>query len=168
MILDHIPSTNRSCSFSDIFRHTQRKPYPHLCVDLTDFTFELFSASDTMTDMSDIQIWTTLPVDRQAPPPAPNSGAGKMTLHREIQDDGSYKGRCTAPNLNNQNIRVRPPGVPSSILIGKASQGGFGVFPWFQHIMARHAVWASRALQWMTTDPYHPPKRRGITMTQPL
>ena len=40
--------------------------------------------------------------------------------------------------------------------------------PWTQHIVARHAAWGSRALQWMTSDPNRPQTRRGITMTQPM
>jgi hypothetical protein len=39
------------------------------------------------------------------------------------------------------------PGVSSDMLVGHPRDGGFGVLPWRQHILARHAVWAVKLMQ---------------------
>ena len=35
-------------------------------------------------------------------------------------------------------------GVPSNLLMGSPREGGLGLIPWQQHILARRAVWAKR------------------------
>ncbi|KAL6745479.1 hypothetical protein V8C86DRAFT_1768959, partial [Haematococcus lacustris] len=37
------------------------------------------------------------------------------------------------------NTRSPMPGVPGLLLSGAPSQGGFGLLPWKQHMLARHA-----------------------------
>lgn len=39
-----------------------------------------------------------------------------------------------------------PPGIPSALLVGPPSKGGFGLLPIQQHITGRHLVWACRLL----------------------
>ena len=70
-------------------------------------------------------------------------------------------------NLNGPGTVVRSR-VPSSLLVGKPSSGGFGVMPWQQHITARHMAWGSRLMLWLSADPGQPPTRRGVARTKPL
>ena len=34
-------------------------------------------------------------------------------------------------------------GVPARLLVGRPADGGFGVLPWYEHIIARHAWWGA-------------------------
>ena len=38
------------------------------------------------------------------------------------------------------------PGIPSALLPGHPSEGGFGCLPWGAHILRRHAVWGARLI----------------------
>ena len=38
----------------------------------------------------------------------------------------------------------RARGLPSNLLLGSPQEGGMGLIPWSQHVVARHAVWAQR------------------------
>ena len=38
----------------------------------------------------------------------------------------------------------RARGIPSNLLLGPPREGGIGLIPWSQHVVARHAVWAKR------------------------
>lgn len=121
--------------------------------------------------VTELQSWTTLLVDRQAPPPRPKTprpSPGEVHSHLENEGGEGEGVRAGSAPPTLQSPRLRPPGVPSTLLVGKASQGGFGVLPWSEHITARHATWGSRAIQWMTACPCTPPKTRGIPLTQPL
>ena len=46
-----------------------------------------------------------------------------------------------------KDTRHRFPGVSGDMLVGHPRDGGFGVLPWHQHILARHAVWAVKLMQ---------------------
>ena len=48
--------------------------------------------------------------------------------------------RAQAPHCSKRAL----PGVPSDLLPGHPSVGGFGCLPWTQHINSRHAVWGAR------------------------
>ncbi|KAJ9519804.1 hypothetical protein QJQ45_013500 [Haematococcus lacustris] len=50
------------------------------------------------------------------------------------------------------NTRSPMPGVPGLLLSGAPSQGGFGLLPWKQHMLARHAVWACKLLGFLACD----------------
>lgn len=52
-------------------------------------------------------------------------------------------------------------GVARELQFGHPSAGGFGAFPWEQHIRARHAVWAVRLL---LHEPSHPWVRLGRSL----
>ena len=45
-------------------------------------------------------------------------------------------------------------GVASSLLVGHPSTGGFGAFPWRQHVAARHALWAIRLMRGSASTPW--------------
>jgi hypothetical protein len=53
-------------------------------------------------------------------------------------------------------IRHRLPGIPSALLVGKPSAGGFGMLPWREHCLARQAHLAWRYLVWATAGPAGP------------
>ena len=55
--------------------------------------------------------------------------------------------------------RGMPPGIPSALLSGSPSAGGFGLLAWSQHITARHAVWACRLLTFLSLQG----RRGGMT-----
>jgi hypothetical protein len=44
------------------------------------------------------------------------------------------------------------PGVPSALLPGHPARGGFGALPWREHVAARHAALAKRALVFLTGE----------------
>ncbi|KAJ9526032.1 hypothetical protein QJQ45_009457 [Haematococcus lacustris] len=50
------------------------------------------------------------------------------------------------------STRSPMPGVPGLLLSGAPSQGGFGLLPWKQHMLARHAVWACKLLGFLACD----------------
>lgn len=45
-------------------------------------------------------------------------------------------------------------GVRGELLAGHPSTGGFGAMPWKQHILARHAVWATRMMLGSSATPW--------------
>jgi hypothetical protein len=51
----------------------------------------------------------------------------------------------------------RLPGVPSRLLCGHPSQGGFGLLPLTQHVLARHAAWGLRFISYLLQPPLHVP-----------
>ena len=56
--------------------------------------------------------------------------------------------------------RRHPPGVHSTLLVGRPGEGGFGAMPWRQHMLARRAVLARRYVMWVAgqaTGPGAPP-----------
>ncbi|KAJ9512206.1 hypothetical protein QJQ45_012761 [Haematococcus lacustris] len=50
------------------------------------------------------------------------------------------------------STRSPMPGIPGLLLSGAPSQGGFGLLPWKQHMLARHAVWACKLLGFLACD----------------
>ena len=50
--------------------------------------------------------------------------------------------RGLAPDVSKRAL----PGVPSALLPGHPSEGGFGCLPWRAHILSRHAVWGARLI----------------------
>lgn len=127
--------------------------------------------------VQDIQKWTTMLIDRQAPPPPlPNPSSPPPLPPPTPPPTPTAEPSTTATPLmrpptqppRNTPKRLRPPGVPSTLLIGTPRQGGFGAIPWREHITARHAVWGSRCLRWLAPGESPPKDRRGVTLTQPL
>ena len=51
------------------------------------------------------------------------------------------------------------PGVHSALLAGSPREGGFGLLPFAQHILARHAVWALRLIHHLLPAPLAAPAR---------
>jgi hypothetical protein len=45
-------------------------------------------------------------------------------------------------------------GVAGPLLVGHPSTGGFGAFPWRQHVAARHALWAIRLMRGSPSTPW--------------
>jgi exonuclease III len=45
-------------------------------------------------------------------------------------------------------------GVACPLLVGHPSTGGFGAFPWQQHVAARHALWAVRLMRGSPNTPW--------------
>jgi hypothetical protein len=45
-------------------------------------------------------------------------------------------------------------GVAGPLLVGHPSTGGFGAFPWRQHVAARHALWAIRLMRGSASTPW--------------
>jgi exonuclease III len=53
-------------------------------------------------------------------------------------------------------------GIKTGLLSSHPKEGGFGALPWFEHITARHAVWALRLLCGASTKPWVHVARRLI------
>jgi hypothetical protein len=45
-------------------------------------------------------------------------------------------------------------GVAGPLLVGHPSTGGFGAFPWREHVAARHALWAIRLMRGSASTPW--------------
>jgi hypothetical protein len=67
--------------------------------------------------------------------------------------------------LVDANNKDGPPGVPSQLLSGAPSAGGFGLLPWQQHIIGRHLVWACRLLTYLAL-PGRPEGIQGLPALQ--
>lgn len=58
--------------------------------------------------------------------------------------------RKLAPDASGRHFA----GVSKDLLLGHPKLGGFGMFPWQQHIQARHALWAIRLIHGCETTPW--------------
>ena len=56
-----------------------------------------------------------------------------------------------------RDTKRRLPGVESAVLPGRPADGGFGLLPWPQHVMGRHAAWAVRLLRHLAPGLPGPP-----------
>ena len=93
-------------------------------------------------------------------------GVSTMLYHAEF---GGVPGDAVLQRLSSKTARLvdggrapadtrpLPTGVPHALLAGGPLEGGFGLLPWRQHILARHAVWGVRLITAAALPPEEQP-----------